>query len=174
MDNSSPSMLRSTLLAGALFGALGGIPFVRCACCLLVVACGFLAAYLYSGQCREKGAAFRPGMGALVGLIAGAFYAVASTLVGGVSTALVGHPDVRWILEQFSQMPNVPPEAQDQIDKTLEQLSQYSFSVLDLVGTFFKSILVGAIFSTVGGLIGGALFKVEPVAPPPLAGSPPA
>lgn len=175
MDDRSPDMLRPTLIAGALFGTLAAIPvvqFLNCACCALVIGCGLLASYLYAGACRRQGIAFRPGNGALVGLIAGAFYALAATLVGTVVQLAFGDAFPRWLLERLQDVPSIPPEAMDQLERALEESG--TFRVVGLVMSFFLNVLVGAIFSTLGGLIGGALFKVEPSPPrPPVPPMPP-
>jgi hypothetical protein len=159
----SPSMLRATLLGGAAFGLLGATPIVsllNCACCSLVVGAGVFAAFLYSRDCRGQGAAFAPGSGAIVGLVAGMFYALTSTIVSGLLQWLFGG-SVEEALEQMEQLGvEVPPEAEGFV----EFVSQASPLLLLFVGFCFW-LLVAAVFSTVGGLIGGAVFKVEPPAP---------
>ena len=49
MTDSSPSMLKSTLIGGLSLGILAAMPVIgvlNCACCALVIAGGFLAAFL--------------------------------------------------------------------------------------------------------------------------------
>jgi len=167
MDDRSPDMLRSTLTAGVAFGTLGAIPYVRLinisCCCLLVTACGFLAAYLYSRECRLARVAFRPGAGATVGLIAGAFYALSQTLVGAVVVIAVGNDDVRRALGWLRQF--APPESMEQIDQLLSQPD--AVHPAGLVLEFFMSLLVAAVVSTLGGLVGGTTFRVAPPAAGP-------
>ena len=168
MNHRSPDMLKPTLIAGLLFGVLGAVPvvnWINCACCALIVACGVFASYLYSGECRRQGAEFRPGNGALVGLVAGAFYAMASTLVGAIFRMLIGDRVAKMALEWIRNMPNLPAENRDMIEKFLEQAG--AFGVLQLVLGFVLTLVVAAIFSTLGGLLGGALFKVAPPPAPP-------
>jgi len=168
MDKQSPDLLRPTLMAGLLFGFLGGLPLLKllnCACCALVVACGFFASYLYSGECRRQGAEFRPGTGALLGLVAGAFYALMNTLIETVTTLTIGD----FFLTRFSQwirtLPNIQPEVLEQLDRAVEQSGTFSLSGL-ILGLLF-SVAIASVFSTAGGLIGGAVFKVDRPAPPP-------
>jgi uncharacterized protein YqgC (DUF456 family) len=176
MHDRSPDLLKPTLLAGLLFGALGGTPFlnlINCACCALIIGCGFFGSYLYSNECRRRGASFRAGTGALVGLVAGVFYALVNTLVETAVTVTVGDLFVARFAEWFRNVPNVPPETIDQLDQFAAQAG--AFSVVGLVLGFFLHLFLAAIFSTLGGLIGGAVFKIE--APPPAAppdGAPPA
>jgi hypothetical protein len=165
MDNSSPSMLKPTLIGGVACGVAGGLPFIgaiNCACCALVMGAGFLAAYLYSGQCKRAGAEFRPGGGALVGLVAGLFYAVAHTAVGAFF-----RPDPGQIEEIIGQMEDqgAPAEAVDMVSRMMETFA----GGLGIVFLFFFMLLVGAVFATIGGLIGGAVFKVAPTTPAPPA-----
>ena len=168
MDSQSPSMLKPTLIGGGLFGALAGLPVVgalNCACCALIAGGGFLAAYLYSKECAGQGIEFRPGGGALVGLVAGLFYAIASTVVGGIVGALSGGPDVDMIIDQMEQA-DAPPEMVDLMVNVFEMMS----GPTGIIVIFFVSLLLGAIFSTLGGLIGGSVFKVESAVPPPPSG----
>jgi len=163
MDNSSPSMLKATLIGGGTAGFVAAIPIVgmlNCACCALVVAGGFFAAYLYSNECKRQGSEFTSGSGAIVGLVAGMFYAVTSVIVGWIVNKLTGQ-SIEKIIDQIEATgQELPPEA----EPLIEFLLNTSSFVLILMG-FFVTLLIAAIFSTVGGLIGGAVFKVE--APPP-------
>jgi hypothetical protein len=165
-------MLKATLIGGALFGVVGGIPvlnLINCACCALIVGGGFLAAYLYSRECKAGGIEFRPGNGALVGLVAGLFYAIATTLVGAIFKAIMPQADPEEMAEMMEQF-GAPPES---VDMAL-QFMEGSSGVMGLIIGFFITLLVAAVFSTIGGLIGGASFKVEPPAPtPPSTQAPP-
>jgi hypothetical protein len=164
MDNQAPSMLKPTLIGGLIFGVVGGLPVIsalNCACCSLVVAGGFLASYLYSKECRREGAEFRAGGGALIGLVAGLFYALASTVIGALVKLVMPPPDpqeIAGMMEQFG----APPESIDMMMRFMEG----GESFVGVIITFFIMLLIAAIFSTIGGLIGGAVFKVEPAAPP--------
>jgi len=51
MNNQAPSMLKPALISGVAFGVAGAIPvinWINCACCALIIGCGFLSAFLYS------------------------------------------------------------------------------------------------------------------------------
>jgi len=178
MDNHAPSMLRSTLIGGTVFGFLGGIPIVgglNCLCCSLFVAGGFLAAFLYSKECAAAGVEFKPGNGALIGLVAGLFYSVTTAIVSGIVSMLMP-TDPEQMIDMMEQM-GVPPESLDIAAKWMES----STGIMGLIFGFFIALLLAAIFSTIGGLIGGAVFKVQPQppesptaqAPPPAPPAPP-
>ncbi len=161
MHGRSPEMLKPTLIAGACFGTLGALPIIsliNCACCALILGCGVLASYLYARECRAQGAEFRPGSGALVGLIAGGFYSLVQTLVAATVRLLIGDPVAQAVVEWFQGMPSIPTESREMIGRLLEQSG--AWSVFMLVLGFLITLFVAAIFSTLGGLVGGALFKV--------------
>jgi hypothetical protein len=168
MDNRAPEMLRPTLLSGLLFGTLASLPYVKvlnaCTCCSLVAGCGLLAAYLYSRDCRVAGYPFGASGGALVGLIAGAFFGITAGLVGILSIRLFGEPGLRWLLDVLQQNPDMPAEVFESIERAKEQMDDRDYSAGSIVLGVLSSVLLGAVFSTLGGLIGGALF---PHTPPP-------
>jgi hypothetical protein len=163
-------MLGPTLVAGLLFGTLAGLPYVKlfnvCSCCSLVVGCGACAAFLYSRRCRRAGRPFRPGSGALVGLIAGVFFGVSTATAGAVSRELLGEPGLVTMLLWLRDNPATPPQTAATIEATLRQMADPALTLGDYVFGLAFSILHGAAFSTVGGLIGGTLFEVVP--PPEL------
>jgi hypothetical protein len=161
-------MLKPTMIGGLVAGVAGGLPIIgalNCACCALIIGGGFLATFLYSKDCRLAGVRFTPGSGAQVGLIAGLFYAVASTIVSGIVNALFPKnlDQMVEMLEQF----DLPPEAVD----SAMQFAEQSTSIVGIMIGFFFTLLLAAVFSTVGGLIGGAVFKYEPA--PPASSTPP-
>ena len=173
MDDRSPSMLKATLIGGGVAGAVASLPLVgalNCLCCALIIGGGFLAAFLYSKECRTQGVEFSARNAWVVGLVAGLFYAIGAVIVGGLLQLVIPAPDPEQIIESLRQFMDVPPEAEDAIYRFAGGGSGF----VKLVVGFFLNLILGAIFSTVGGLIGGAVFKVEaqpPVAPP--AGGPP-
>jgi hypothetical protein len=76
------------------------------------------------------------------------------------------------LIEQLEGL-DLDPEMVDAIVDFFE-MSQSNSALIILV-LFGVSLLVGLIFSTIGGLIGGAVFKVEPSPSAPSGmGQPPA
>ncbi len=177
MHDESPSMVGPTMIAGGLFGAVAGLPVFNllnlCTCCSMVIACGFVAAYLTSKDARSRGVEFSIGRGAAAGLIAGLIYAVVVTVVSTVSKAVVGQPAMIAMLEWLQGLPDLPAENADMIDDALDELHENRFGVFEFVVGAFQSLFVGTIFSTIGGLIGGAVFKTAAPVPIPPAQSPP-
>jgi hypothetical protein len=140
------------LLGGLFIGVLSSLPLVSAlntCCCLWVVTGGMLAAWLMQQN------TVRPvtmGEGALVGLLAG--------LVGAavwMAWALVGLFLLSATPFDFAEFQRamseseMPPEARE----ALENLSP-AF-VLAMGGIIWS--VVSAVFATVGGLLGAALFK---------------
>lgn len=164
MDDRAPSMLKPTMIGGLTAGAVAGLPvlgMLNCACCALIIGGGFLASWLYSRECTSRGASFTPGNGALVGLVAGLFYAIGASLVGGL-VQMVMPADIEQISQMLDQF-NMPEESRGQAERWVEMMG----SGVGVVLFFFLNLLLAAVFSTVGGLIGGAVFRHEPPAPVP-------
>jgi hypothetical protein len=178
MQGQTPPMYKPALISGVAFGVAGAIPivnFINCACCALIIGCGFLAAYLQSQQCKSAGVTFTPGAGALVGLISGLIYGVVTTIISTLFQLAFGLNDWQQVLDQLDQLGTVDPEVMQQISGFMDSTGPLVIVLLSL----FMSLLFGAIFGTVGGLIGGSVFKVEDPqapagsAPPPTTGDAP-
>ncbi len=170
MQAQAPSMIRPALIAGVAFGIAGAIPFLNllnCACCALVIGCGFVAAYLQSQQAKTVGAPFLPSHGAQVGLLSGMIYGVVTTVVSAVFNFVLGLGDWQEIIDQMEEIGTLDPEVMDQVTRFMDSTGP---SVMVLFG-LFMSLLLGAIFATIGGLIGGSVFKFEAPAEPPYRGA---
>lgn len=155
-------MLLPSLVGGGVAGVLSGVPVVgmlNCLCCSLVVGGGFFASFLYSRRCRAAGHELRPATGATVGLIASLFYALASTLLSAVGILMTGRENV---LEQAERdvanaEGQIGPEMADQILRAV----QWLLTPAGMISSFFVMLLLAAVFSTLGGLAGGAVFKLD-------------
>jgi hypothetical protein len=165
--NAKPSMLKAALIGGGALGVAGGLPLIgalNCACCALVIAGGFLAAYIYSKDAARAAVGFRPGNGAMVGLVASPFYALASTIVSAVASLAFGPQDMSEMVRQMEEG-GAPPEAVEWV----ERFTTMAEGPAGWIFGFFIALLLAVVFSTIGGLIGGAVFKHEPpvqVVPP--------
>jgi len=165
-------MLKATLIGGAVFGLIGAIPCISAInlfCCALVIAGGFLAAYLFAGECKRYGTEFRAGGGAKVGLVAGIFYWIVNSIVQGLLRIVVGEPDLEEVLDQLESA-DVPPEVLDLAEQAIELMG----GAMGVVIGLSVSLILSLVFSTIGGLIGGAVFKVAaPPQAPPTSSEPP-
>jgi hypothetical protein len=172
MQTEAPSMLRPALISGVAFGIAGAIPIIdliNCACCALIIGCGLVAAYLQSQQCKTAGVEFLAGSGAQVGVVAGLVYGVVTSVVSALFTAVLGFGDWSEIIEQVDEYGSLDPEVMDQVSRFMESTGPSVFLLFGL----FLSLLLGAIFGGVGGLIGGSLFKYQPTDTTPQAETPP-
>ena len=172
MDNK-PSMLKATAIGGFAAAFLSAIPIVAClnvACCSLLIGGGFLAAFIYSKDVQAVGGSFTVGGGALVGLVSAVFYAIGSAIASVITSMIVqvsAAERFEMVREQMEAQGNLPPEALDTLDQISAFMADSGGAVLAMIGLGF-SLVLGAVFCTIGGLIGGAVFKKDaaPAAPP--------
>lgn len=172
MNGQAPSMLKPVLIAGTAFGVAGAIPvlnWINCACCALIIGCGFVAAWLHSRQSKAAGVGFTVGTGAVAGLASGLVYGIVTGVVSAVLSSVAGVGEWDDIVEQLESVPSMDPTVLDQVNRLMESTGP---SVLALAGIFF-SIIFGVIFATLGGLIGGAAFKSPAAAGPAMTAPPP-
>ncbi len=169
MQTAAPPMLKPTLIAGVITGVVASIPVLgditMMMCCAPVIGCGFLAAYLYSKDCRGTGAPFRAGRGALVGWVSGVWFAITVSVIGGALSMIMSSGDpLGDAMEKMESSPGMTPEAMEMAEKVIEFLQDIPMIVLFLIGLVFYLVLT-SIFATIGGAIGGAVFKVEEEVP---------
>jgi hypothetical protein len=171
-----PAKIQPALLGGLVIGLLWSVPFlnlINFCCCFGVIIGGALAAWLLIK--RSPVLPVSSGDGAVVGLLAG-LVGAGVYLVLGIPISLVfnqaGLSAVRSIFEQMNN-PEINRAMEDAIRNSQNQ-GMAQRLVAGLVGWFIVStISVG--FSTVGGLIGVAIFEKRkgqqyPPQPPPSSG----
>jgi hypothetical protein len=146
-------------------GVLTGLPIVSAGnlcCCLWVIGGGVVAAYVL--QQNEQGP-ITAADGALVGLLAGVIGAFVYLIVSIPISILVA-PMERMVVQRIIERMDMPPEFR-------EYAAHGVGTGIRLILGFLFWLFVGAAFSTIGGLIGQAIFvkKTPPgtidVAPPP-------
>ena len=129
----------AVILLIALIGSI--VPLAGCCNCLLPVAAGILAVYLYT---KNSPVGVDPKDGAMLGAIAG--------LTGGLLNLIIGTPLQYFVNSavmdaQFAQL-------RDQGVSLPASLTGFAlFLVMGIVGAIFFVIL-----ATIGGLIGSAIF----------------
>jgi len=144
---------------------LSALPIVglgNVCCCLWIVSGGVLAAYL--DQQRDP----RPitvGRGALTGFLSGIIGAVVWLIASVTLNALMApfRQQLAGNIARTTQ--DMPPE----VRALFETLG--SSSSLRLVLGFVLFLCVGAVFATLGGVLGAAFFRSD--VPPALGGTPP-
>ena len=145
------SRFQAILIGGVFIGVLSALPVVSLAncCCLWVAGGGMVAAYL-----RQQGLshALPVGEGALVGCLAGVCGAVVHTIVS-LPIMLFMAPMQEQMAEFLRGNAEVPPEVAEMI----EQFS--AVGPLALIVGFGFMLVVGMIFSTIGGMLGTVIFR---------------
>jgi len=135
-------------------GVLSALPLISAfnvCCCLWVVSGGVVAAYVFQ---QNQSASITPSDGALAGLLAGIVGAVIY-LVLSIPITILMAPFERELLERIiNNAGGIPPEYRGVLGTTMGRTIQ-------LVVGFFFMLIVGAIFSTLGGLLGAAIFKKQ-------------
>jgi len=155
--------LQPALVGGLVTGVLSALPIVSAGnlcCCLWVVGGGVVAAY-YLQQGRATPVA--PGDGAFIGLLAGLAGAFVY-LVVSIPITLLTAPMQRVIMERLIENGNLPPEFR-------EYLGSYAGGFIGLAFGFVAMLVAGAVFSTLGGLVGAVYFGRQ--APARAADAPP-
>ena len=146
-------MSSAALLGGVFIGVLSALPIVNIAncCCLWVTGGGVLTVYLAQGTGRPIG----PGRGAWLGFFAGVIGAVVWLVAFAALDVVVGPMQQRLIEAMLDRSIDMPPDAR----QMLEAISARSASPLRYVLGFLFQFLAGALFSTLGGLIGAIFLR---------------
>jgi hypothetical protein len=153
--STTTDKLQPALLGGAVMGVLSALPIVSAGnvcCCLWVVAGGVVAAYLLQQNQTQP---ITPADGALVGFLAGIIGAVV-TVALSIPITFLARPFEQEILERLAEMTGVEPQA-------VEWNLATAVAAIVLGGAVM--LVIGAVFSTLGGLAGAALFR-KPDQPP--------
>jgi hypothetical protein len=141
-------------------GVLSALPLISAGnlcCCLWVISGGLVAAYVFQ---QNHPLPMTAGDGALVGLLAGlcgAFVQVALS----IPISLVVGPMERVFLQRVLDMAGtMPPEMRDAVERYgREGQAAGAWLLARSVFALMIWLCVGAAFSTLGGLIGSALFR---------------
>ncbi|MBI3493088.1 MAG: hypothetical protein HY047_15105 [Acidobacteria bacterium] len=160
---TSPNYTQPALMGGAVMGVLSALPLIAAGnvcCCLWVVSGGLVAAYVFQ---QNQAAPMAPGDGALVGLLAGLFGAFVH-LVLSIPIDILMAPIERAMTQRFFDMAGgMSPEVRDMFDRFAGSRAEASVGII-LVRraiAFVFMLFIGAMFSTVGGLLGAALFRKQ-------------
>src|SRR5438067_9133974 len=143
-------------------GVLSALPLVNAVnlCCCGWVICGGLAA-AYVLQQNHPGP-ITPGDGALVGLLAGLIGAVVQVVMSMPINFMVG-PWERALAERIVDMAGpMPPEMRGWLDRYSRGGAEAgAFVLFGMIAGLVLWTAVGAVFSTIGGVIGAMIFKKD-------------
>jgi hypothetical protein len=152
------------VIGGLVIGVLSSLPLVNAAnacCCLWVVAGGAVAAYLLQ---QNQTLPITPADGALVGLFAGLIGAAVGFVIS-IPLSIVMAPMQRAVVQRVLENAGDMPPALRQL---LENMSQpktaagFLGQLVVRVVIFGFTLVIWSIFSTLGGLLGAAIFKKTP------------
>ena len=162
-------------------GVLSALPLIgrlNCACCILVLGGGALASYLYQKDYPLHLPELTLGDGALIGLLAGLVGAVVDSIVSiPISLLGIGAAQLASALDMLRSSPDIPPEL---IGVLESMLAGGALGITLLIG-LVVNLVIFAIFGSLGGLLGIAIFKkgsggsgATTTGSPPQAPGPPA
>jgi hypothetical protein len=155
-------LAQPALVGGLVVGVLSALPIISAGnlcCCAWVVSGGIVAAYVLQ---QNQPTPIAVVDGALAGLLAGAVGA-GVYLVLSVPITLIVSPMQRQVLERLSEAGDLPPAFRT-------YASSYVGGLVGIIVGFCAMLVAGAIFSTLGGIIGAAIFRrpgAEPPSTPP-------
>jgi hypothetical protein len=167
--NSKPDKLIPALYGGVIMALISSIPFismVNCLCCAGVMLGGFLAVFFYKNNFTPDTPPFTSGDCMAVGALAGVFGAIIGTVLSIAFLALFGNIMGAFILDIMKNMNlNIPGEAIDAIEESLNSPLTFFSMVLQLFG----GLAIDSLFGLLGGLIGYSVYKPKGhMIPPPM------
>jgi hypothetical protein len=157
------SKVQPVIVGGVVMGVLSALPIISAGnlcCCLWVVSGGVVSAALLQ---QNQTSPVTPAEGALAGLLAGMFGAVVYLVLSIPITILLA-PLHRLLVDRLVDSGSLPPEFR-------EYVAGYVGGALGAAVNFIAMLTAGIVFSTIGGLIGVAVFRVPQ--PPKSADVPP-
>jgi hypothetical protein len=156
-----PKKLFPAVLGGLFIGIMSSLPLVslgNCICCLWIVGGGFLAAYLSQ---QDYPSPISTSDGALAGFLAGVLGAVFCTIIAIPIEAMMGPIQAQLMSRVLSSRSDIPPGVREMFENF--QTGGASI-VISAIIRFCTMLVLGAIFSTIGGIF-GAIFTSRPAPP---------
>ena len=161
------SLIQPAVIGGLVGGVLSALPLIsggNLCCCLWIVCGGAVAAYLLQ---QNQSAPIVPSDGALVGLLAGVVGAFVY-LVVSIPINLLVEPLEQRIFQRLAEtVNNMPPEFREYATRSTSGGVRVAMAVF----SFMFMLFLGAVFSTIGGLLGALVFARK--TPPGIIDVPP-
>ena len=145
---------KPALLAGVLMGVASALPVVGCCCWLWVIAGGILAVYFLR---QENPSEFNAGLGAKLGFLTGMIGAAVWEIMSLPMLFIARPPNMEQLQEIVPNLETLPPEMSRFVEMIMQFVNQPFHPWILFFGLFAK-LLVCAIFTTVGGILGVAFF----------------
>jgi hypothetical protein len=150
----SLNLTRPALLAGVIMGVASSLPIVSCCCWLWVIAGGVLAVYFLRQETKSD---IETGTGAKLGFLTGAVGAIVWELMSIPLTLIIRSRGVEQFQDIFKSMDNLPPESARILEWIVQFINQPLHPLVIFFGLISK-LVICAIFTTVGGILGVAFF----------------
>ena len=164
-----PSKVRIALLAGAVIGAVSGIPglnLINCCCCAGILLGGYIATYLYHQELTEGMPPMQASDCVVLGLsagVAGAFIGTFLELFIALAFGDVGNQLLQSMMERLidtlESSGNLPVDAADELRNQVEAAIQESKGMSGFFSNLFSNLVINPLFSMLGALIGYAMLK---------------
>jgi len=139
------------IFGGLIMGVLSALPIISAGnlcCCLWVVSGGAVAAYILQ---QNQPTPLTPGDGAVIGLLAGIVGAFVYLFLSIPVTFLVAPMERVLIQRMIESAGGMPPDFR-------EYVGTYIGGGLRVTLGFIFMLIVGSIFSTLGGVLGVVIF----------------
>jgi hypothetical protein len=156
-----PNYTKPALIGGAVMGVLSALPIVQfgnACCCLWVISGGVTAAYLLQ---QDSQTSITLGDGALAGLLAGLIGAGVHFVIS-IPIDLLMAPLTRHLVERMLDVgSNFPPELRTALERANRQSAEGGFALMfafRVLGLMIWLVIMAA-FSTLGGIVGAAIFQ---------------
>jgi len=148
-------------------GVLSALPIIyvgNACCCLWVVTGGLVAAYVFQ---ENQDLPMTLGDGAMAGLLAGLVGAAVHLLLSIPIDIVMAPIERNFAQRLIDMMGSMPPEMRDMMDRVRQQ--QIERGIVFVIGrrlvVFVFMLFIGGVFSTIGGVVGAAIFGKK--TPPP-------
>jgi hypothetical protein len=158
-NGTKPSFGQPAIIGGVVMGVLSALPLISAGnlcCCLWVIVGGAVAAYLLQ---QNTSTPITPGDGAIVGLLAGLTGALVQFVISipiGLMVAPMERAMLQRVLENAGSM---PPEMRDVLERFSGAGGVGAGLIVAKTIGLMVWLVVGSIFSTIGGVLGALIFK---------------
>jgi len=155
VSTTTSKYTQPALIGGAVLGVLSSLPVISAGnvcCCLWVISGGMVAAYLLQQNQSEP---IATGDGALVGLFAGVAGSVVYLILTIPVTLVFAPLERRFVERMFEMAGSLPPDVRG-------TMSGYVGAGVGIVIGFCFMLFFGSMFSTLGGVLGAAIFRKKP------------
>ena len=164
----SSHLVQPALYGGLVMGVLSSLPLISAGnfcCCMWVIAGGLVAAYVLQ---QRQAAPITTADGALVGLLAGVVGAFIGFLISIPITLLMSPMEAQIMQRVVENWPNMPPDLREMMDRysSGDFRMTVPMQIARHVVSLMTMLFAGAIFSTIGGVLGAVFFRKSPPPPP--------